>query len=133
MGLAEFLHLPRGQRHQLVDRKIELRAADDRLAVRGDLQDHELVAAAGADGSQPVRLAEIEKLCAGRSDVLQHRNGLDVDRRGERQRLALAGIRETRARRNRRLRRRGNPRLALAALNNAAALARVARTGERWR
>jgi hypothetical protein len=97
MGLAEFLHLSRGEGHQLVDRKIELRAADNGLAVGGDLQDHELVATAGADGSQPVLLAEVEKLRPGRGDVLEHRNVLDIDRRGERQRFALAGIRETRA------------------------------------
>ena len=48
-----------------------------------------------------MRFAELEKLRAGRGDVLQHRNGLDVDRRGERQRV------------------------------NAAAIACVARTGER--
>src|SRR5271167_2229295 len=113
MGLAEFLHLPRGEHHQLVDGKIELRAADNRLAVGGDLQNHELVAAAGADGSQPMRFAEIEKLCAGRGDVLQHRDGLDVDRRGERQRLGLAVVAETRAWRSRRWRRRGYPRLAV--------------------
>ena len=97
MGLAEFLHLSRGEGHQLVDRKIELRAADNRLTVGGDLQDHELVAAAGADGSQPMRFAKLEKLRPGRGDMLEHRNGLDIDRRGERQRFALAGIRETRA------------------------------------
>jgi hypothetical protein len=51
VGLAEFLYLSRGEGHQLVDRKIELRAADNRLTVGGDLQDHELIAAAGADGS----------------------------------------------------------------------------------
>ena len=44
-----------------------------------------------------MRFAELEKLRAGRGDMLEHRNGLDVDRRGEHQRFALAGIRETRA------------------------------------
>src|SRR5208337_452015 len=97
MGLAEFLHLSRGEGHQLVDRKIKLRAADNGLAVGGDLQDHELIAAAGADRSEPMRFAELEKLGAGRGDVLEHRNVLDIDRRGERLRFALAGIRETRA------------------------------------
>ncbi len=76
-----------------------------------------------------MRLAEIEKLRAGRGDVLEHRNGLDVDRRGERQRFGLAVIRETRAWRSR----RDHPRLALSALNDAAAVARIARTGERRR
>ncbi len=97
MGLAKFLHLSRGERHELIDGKVELRAADNGLAVGGDLKDHELVAAAGADGSQLMRFAEFEKLRPGRSDVLQHRDGLDVDRRGERQRLGLAVVAETRA------------------------------------
>ena len=43
MRLAELLHLARGQGHQLVDRQIELRAPDHSLAVRRDLQDHELL------------------------------------------------------------------------------------------
>ena len=84
MRFAELLHLPRRQRHQPVDRKIELWAADDGLPIRSDLQDHELLAASGADAAEPMRLAEIEQLSAGRGDVLQDRHGVDVARRGER-------------------------------------------------
>ena len=129
VGLAEFLHLSRGERHQLVDGKIELRAADNGLAVGGDLQDHELVAAAGADGSQPVRLAEIEKLRPGRGDVLEHRNGLDVDRRSECERFGLPAIVEARAWRSRNRRRRGDCGLAAAGWT-AAASVRLVRAGE---
>ena len=35
-----------------------------------------------------MRFAKLEKLRAGRGDMLQHRNGLDIDRRGEHQRFA---------------------------------------------
>ena len=53
----------RGERHKLADGKIKLRAADNRVAAGRDLQDHELVAAAGAHGSQPIRSAELRS-CA---------------------------------------------------------------------
>ena len=71
-----------------------------------------------------VRFAELEKPRPDRGDVLQHRHGLDVDRRGERQRFGLAVIRETRASRSR----RDYLRLAVAALNNTAAIAVVGNT-----
>jgi hypothetical protein len=46
---------------------------DNRLAAGRDLQDRELVASAGAHGSQPMRWAELKKLRAGRGNVLKHR------------------------------------------------------------
>ena len=61
----------RGEGYQLADGKIKLRDADNRVAAGRDLQDHELVAAAGAHGSQPMRSAELKKLRAGRGNVFK--------------------------------------------------------------
>ena len=69
-----------------------MRAADNRVAAERDLQDHELVAAAGADGSQPMRSAELKKLRAGRGNVFKHWDGVAVDRRGKRERCNRPGV-----------------------------------------
>jgi len=123
MKFAELLHLSGGERHQRVDGKIELRAANHRLAVGGDLEDHELVADPGADDLEPVRFAEIEKPRPARSDVLERRRRLDVDRRGERQRSGLDG----------RSRRRTGCRQPARRARTAAARVHVAGAGERRR
>jgi hypothetical protein len=61
--LAELLHLPEASAISLPTEKSSCGAADNRLAGGRDLQDHELVAAAGAHGSQPMRSAELRS-CA---------------------------------------------------------------------
>ena len=114
MRLAELLHLARGQGHQLVDRQIELRAPDHSFAVRRDLQDHELCAASGADATEPMRRPKIQQLRACRSNVLENRHSVDVGRRRERKRLAVA-----RASR----RRRSGPRRSKAAVFSPPSLA----------
>ena len=86
--LAEFVHLPEAT----CRRKDQVAAADNRVAAGRDLQDHELVAAARADGSQPMRSAELKKLRAGRGNVFKHWDGVAVDRRGKRQRRNLPGV-----------------------------------------
>jgi hypothetical protein len=70
---AEFVDLPEASTHQLADGKDQGRPVDNRLAAGRDLQDRELVAAAGAYGSQPMRSAELKNLCAGRGNVLKRR------------------------------------------------------------
>ena len=71
MHLAELVHLPEASAISLPTEKSSC-GADNRVAAGRDLQDHELVAAAGADGSQPMRSADLKKLRAGRGNVFKH-------------------------------------------------------------
>jgi hypothetical protein len=89
MHLTEFVHLPEASA-AAYQRKDQV-AVDNHPAAGHDLQNHELVDAAGAHGSQPMRSAELKKLPAGGGNVLKHWDGAAVDRRDKRKRRNRPG------------------------------------------
>ena len=82
----ELGHMRSGDGEDLRHRHIRRQTGDDRLTVRRDLQQHELVAVAGEHSVQPVRHPQVEKLGAALRDVIERRHLVRLRRRdrGER-------------------------------------------------